>query len=648
MTTYTITSSNFNDPTFWSGVSESGPGHTLDFTSLPSNFTVIVNESDGYIWITNGSTAYSIGESGVSGTNTNLDPSTQLSFFTVQSGSAGDDYLESGAEDDTLSGGDGDDTIITGDGDNVVYGGEGDDFIDDLEGSEYSGNNTIDAGAGDDTVYSGAGNSSVKGGDGHDSIMLESGNNYGEGGAGNDYISARGGSDTIFGGSGSDTIVAGGGDDSMEGGDDADLFVVYDGHGNDTIIGGEGGTDADTIDMSNMSSAVTVVYTGDEGGTISDNGETITFSEIEALETGSGADSIDASADSAGADLNAGAGSDTVIGGSGDDTIAGGAGDDSITGGDGDDLFVLETSGGRDTITDFDTSDDDSNGFFNDQLDVSDLAGGSGPGGAVTVGDVVVTDDGFGNAILTFPGGEELVLTGVGTAQISSYPQLYSAGIPCFTPGAMIQTATGPRPVETIRPGTRLQTVDNGLQEVIWVGRRHLTAAELQRMPQRRPILIPAGPVFGNTRPLQVSPQHRLVLRHQRAGMAAAAVGGFLRAKLALDLAGSGARVDVATSSITYLHLMTEDHQVILADGCATETFWPGPEALRSLSVQSLREVFSLFPGLSAAFAGHGATGRASTDAAYGGLARPDLRRRDLPLLQPAAATKARRRAQIA
>ena len=71
-------------------------------------------------------------------------------------------------------------------------------------------------------------------------------------------------------------------------------------------------------------------------------------------------------------------GDDVIVAGAGNDTVSAALGDDRITLGDGDDLLELSRLGGADTLSDFDISDDDVNGFFNDQLNVSDLQGGSG------------------------------------------------------------------------------------------------------------------------------------------------------------------------------------------------------------------------------------------------------------------------------
>ena len=60
------------------------------------------------------------------------------------------------------------------------------------------------------------------------------------------------------------------------------------------------------------------------------------------------------------------AGDDTVDGGAGDDLIIDGGGDDTLTGGSGEDTFSFLPGHGDDTITDFDTA--------NDEIDLSQFS----------------------------------------------------------------------------------------------------------------------------------------------------------------------------------------------------------------------------------------------------------------------------------
>ncbi|MEW2915278.1 Hint domain-containing protein [Leisingera sp. JC11] len=531
-------------------------------------------------------------------------------------GEEGDDSLDGGDGDDILEGGTGADTLIGGAGGDTLSGGDGNDYIEGGAGNDSLttglGNDTLIGGAGNDTLRNSAGDDSLVGGTGDDSIVATDGNDTLEGGDG---------ADTMYGGNDDDLLVGGSGADEMHGEADADTFEMSDGFGNDTLTGGEAGNDYDTVDVSGVTTGVTVTYTGDEAGAITDGTGTIAFSEIEAMNLTDQDDVVDATADSAGAAIDAGAG---------DDTVAFGAGNDSITSGSGYDELILSGGGGTDTISDFSIADDDSDGFYNDQLDISDLTGGTGPAGAVRAWDISVGDDGFGNALLTFPSGEKLVLQGVAPAQMSTAPQMHAAGIPCFTPDVLLATQRGAVPAGQIRVGDLLQTADNGYQPVIWTGSRTLSPAELARRPHLKPYSVRPGGLLAPERPMLLSPQHRLLAGRKTFGRDRPIEESFLSAKLLAEIDPNCTQLIRATGPVTYVHLMTEQHEVVFAEGIATETFWPGPEAVRGLSADGRRELFDLFPELAAALCLSGEPGRAQVRAAYGGLARYAIKRRDL------------------
>ena len=91
-------------------------------------------------------------------------------------------------------------------------------------------------------------------------------------------------------------------------------------------------------------------------------------------------------------------------------------------------------------------------------------------GNPVDVADVIVSDDGSGNALLTFPNGESLILDGVAQGEVDSAAELTAIGIPCFTPGTLIATANGLRPVESLEVGDLVPTRDSGMQRIRWTG----------------------------------------------------------------------------------------------------------------------------------------------------------------------------------
>ncbi|MEX0371349.1 MAG: calcium-binding protein [Tateyamaria sp.] len=204
-------------------------------------------------------------------------------------GTAGADWLTTGAEGLLLDGGDGNDILIADHGATTLSGGNGDDTIEGVFAERDSGFSSIDGtepavvidgGAGDDVVRTS--NATVDAGAGDDTVTLFGGE--ARGGDGDDQIAAQGdGVATLFGDPGSDRLSVGGigsqafgglgddfvsvdtgavgygdaGNDSLQlesgsagiGGDGNDIFTVWnqfrDDAGPATVTGGAG---ADTID----------------------------------------------------------------------------------------------------------------------------------------------------------------------------------------------------------------------------------------------------------------------------------------------------------------------------------------------------------------------------------------------------------------
>ena len=53
-----------------------------------------------------------------------------------------------------------------------------------------------------------------------------------------------------------------------------------------------------------------------------------------------------------------------------------------------------------------------------------------------------------------------------------------------------------------------------------------------------------------------------------------------------------------AYTGVNYIHIMCEQHQVILANGAWTESFQPGEYSLEGLYDAQRNEIFTLFPEL--------------------------------------------------
>lgn len=402
------------------------------------------------------------------------------------------------------------------------------------------GNDLLNGGAGNDTLLGNGGDDSLYGGTDQDQV---------HGGTGQDLIHGDSGSDSLFGGSGGDSIYGGTGTDSVEGGDGNDL--LFGGSDNDSLTGG---ADEDSLN-------------GDDGS--------------DRLDGGDGNDR-----------LFGGAGADSMLGGGGNDVLFGGSGIDSQFGGDGRDLFVYQFGdvGIGEVVVGGEGGDD------YDVLDISAL-------GATY---------GWNNVVLTYTSTDPSALAGIvrifaadgvtllGTIDFSEIEEV----ILCFAAGTLVDTPDGARPVEALRPGDLVLTLDDGPQPLRWVGRRRLGLADLLAEPSLVPVEIgpgALGPGLPNTA-ITVSPQHRILLQGGRCELYLGEAEALAPAVHLTGLAGIGRPL----RPVTYVHLMFDRHQIVRTAGLWSESFQPGDRMLAGMPSPQRDELLRLFPGLATA-GGYGA-----------------------------------------
>jgi hypothetical protein len=170
----------------------------------------------------------------------------------------------------------------------------------------------------------------------------------------------------------------------------------------------------------------------------------------------------------------------------------------------------------------------------------------------------------------------------------------------CFTPGTRIATSRGQVAVETLKPGDRVITRDNGIQPVRWADRRDLSASDISASPIFQPVLIRAGSI-GSDLPAQdilVSPNHRMLLMHQSARLLFNESEVLVAAKHLVEMPG----IDpVCATGISYIHVMFDSHEVILANGAWSDSFQPGDFSLGGIGQAQRDEILELFPELAEA-----------------------------------------------
>ncbi|MFD1159343.1 Hint domain-containing protein [Roseovarius aestuarii] len=378
-----------------------------------------------------------------------------------------------------------------------------------------------------------------------------------------------------------------------------------------TISDGAGGTDTATVTVSvgadmrdgivdgtGDDDLIDIAYTGDPDGDRIDNLDEILPGEgpnDDIVRARGGDDTV--LAGDGDDEVSGGRGDDLVFGGVGDDDLSGGRGDDTLIGGSGNDIISggrgrddLLGGADRDTFTGItagDVVDGNESGDDFDTLDLTGAAEAENPGGSLRVNyRSPDQEDGFVEFVNA--GG-----TVTGTMQFANIENV----IPCFTPDTVIATPRGEVRVQDLQAGDRVITRDNGLQPIQWIGKRGLTAQELQQAPHLQPILIRAGSLGHDLpeRDLLVSPQHRILVNNDKTALYFEEREVLAAAKHLTDMEGV-AQADAG--DVTYIHFMFAQHEVVLSNGSWTESFQPGDQVLDGMSDDQRDEIFDLFPEL--------------------------------------------------
>ncbi|WP_323781045.1 Hint domain-containing protein [Thalassovita sp.] len=186
---------------------------------------------------------------------------------------------------------------------------------------------------------------------------------------------------------------------------------------------------------------------------------------------------------------------------------------------------------------------------------------------------------------------------------------------PCFVAGTKIRTPDGAVPVDQLMPGDLVLTKDNGAQPVAWIGSR-----EVEATGDYAPVRI-ARNTFGNHREIWVSPLHRVLVRDSLAELLFGTAEVLVAAK---ELVNGRSVRQIESDSVTYVHLMFDEHQIVWSEGLETESFLPGPQMNNSFERDTMAEICQLFPELDP-----------DTGEGYGPAARRTLRGYEARLIAP-------------
>lgn len=165
--------------------------------------------------------------------------------------------------------------------------------------------------------------------------------------------------------------------------------------------------------------------------------------------------------------------------------------------------------------------------------------------------------------------------------------------VPCYALGTLIETPKGPRAVETLQVGDLVLTYDHGPQAVRWI---HSSHHQLENVTgEAKPVLIAVG-ALGTGIPAQnlvVSPQHRILVGASQQLLNKFKTDVFVPAKSLTGL--PGIRHMKGKKNITWVHFAFDNHEVVYANGCLSESLLLGPMVVNAMSALARQRVIEIF-----------------------------------------------------
>lgn len=205
-----------------------------------------------------------------------------------------------------------------------------------------------------------------------------------------------------------------------------------------------------------------------------------------------------------------------------------------------------------------------------------------------------LSDAGEDGVFLIFPDGQPPADTPMTVGPIVNNSNFIlhedlGANVVCFCSGTRIDTPNGPRRIDTLEPGDLVLTQDRGAQPIRWIGSTSVPAVD-----HLAPVAIAAG-ALGNNADLLVSPLHAVLVTGWQAELLFGEDEVLVRAK---DLVNGETITYRTGGTVTYWHILLDDHQLVCSEGLFSESLYPGDIALGAVGTEARAEVLELFPNL--------------------------------------------------
>ncbi len=187
----------------------------------------------------------------------------------------------------------------------------------------------------------------------------------------------------------------------------------------------------------------------------------------------------------------------------------------------------------------------------------------------------------------------------------------------CFDKGTRIATPTGHAPIEHLRAGDPVLTMDQGAQPILWIGRREL--ALTADNAGQKPLLFRPGSLAEHMprNELRLSPQHRVYLNCPDVEQLTGHEEALAPAKSFANR--TGVRIMKGRKSVCYYTVLLQQHGIIFAEGVPVESLYPSEYSMSLLSIPQRLEIHAALPNLTR-----------DVTASYSSPARPFLKPGDL------------------
>ena len=180
-----------------------------------------------------------------------------------------------------------------------------------------------------------------------------------------------------------------------------------------------------------------------------------------------------------------------------------------------------------------------------------------------------------------------VTLTGVASGDLTHD----NTNVACFVAGTRIATRDGLVPVEDLVAGQMVPTLDSGYQPV-----RHVMKSTVSGRGALAPIVFAAGDANAHN-DLAVSPMHRMLRNDWKADL----LFGDSEVLIAAKHLGNGKTIYRAPwDEVTYVHVLFDSHEIIIAEGVRSESYHPG--AMAAHCPETLAELRAIFADEAAMF----------------------------------------------